>query len=108
MGSETTRRRLCFITIGATASFDPLIEAALSPNFLDALHTLGYTDLLLQHGTEGSAILDRFKQSTEIRHEVNIQGFEFNKQGLGAEMRAAKGGENAAEGVVISHAGMYS
>ena len=102
-------KKLCFVTIGATASFDPLIKATLSPKFLEALRASGYTDLLLQHGSNGSLILEEYRNATEKAdgkaHELNINGFDFNKQGLGDEMRAVKGEKGASEGVVISHAG---
>ena len=101
-------KKLCFVTIGATASFDSLIKAILSQGFLEALHALGYTDLLLQHGANGGSILEEHRMSLENAsndHGLNINGFDFNKQGLGEEMRAAKGDSGNVEGVVISHAG---
>ena len=102
-------KKLCFVTIGATASFDSLIKATLSQGFLEALHALGYTDLLLQHGAQGALILQDYRMSLEYAasndHGLNINGFDFNKQGLGEEMRAAKGDTDSVEGVVISHAG---
>ena len=102
-------KKLCFVTIGATASFDSLIKATLSQGFLEALHALGYTDLLLQHGAKGNLILEEYRMSSENAasndHSLNINGFDFNKQGLGEEMRAAKGDTDHFEGVVISHAG---
>lgn len=102
--------KVCFVTIGATTSFDSLIKAALSPPFLQALQTHGYTELCLQHGKEGRAIVDTFMKRADAagteRHGINISGFDFNKKGLGREMRAAKGGGGGgAEGIVISHAG---
>lgn len=109
---SSTPGKLCFVTIGATASFDSLIKATLSLDFLDALRTSGYTDLLLQHGTEGGSILQDFLSSSgailDKQCGINIKGFDFNKQGLGVEMRAAKGSDDEAEGVVISHAGTSS
>ena len=107
--AERSPRKVCFVTIGATASFNALLEGVLTPTFLDALHTLGYTDLLLQYGLEGSSILKkRFvgeEPNTALNGKVNISGFDFNKQGLGQEMRAAKGENGDLEGVIISHAG---
>ena len=105
-------KKLCFVTIGATASFDALVKEALSDRFLEALREAGYSDLLLQHGKEGGKILEDFRTKTKIESErlynLNINGFDFNKAGLGQEMRAAKGENDTAEGVVISHAGkMY-
>lgn len=103
-------KKLCFVTIGATASFDALINAALSTAFLEALRAENYTDLLLQHGSEGGTILREYQSSlrdaSAVDHRLKIDGFDFNKQGLGEEMRAAKGGDGGVEGLVISHAGM--
>ena len=106
-------KKLCFVTIGATASFDELIAGTLSPAFLAALRDAGYTDLLLQYGKEGEKLLQKFQKESALNGEqdygVRIQGFAFKKDGLEKEMRAAKGEDNASEGVVISHAGaVYS
>ena len=103
-------RKLCFVTIGATAAFDSLIKAVLSPEFLQRLHALGYTDLRLQYGKDGHTILEdfrrRFGSKSEEEFGIQITGFDFNKKGLGSEMRAAKGEGARLEGVVISHAGI--
>lgn len=112
MAAENVRaKKLCFVTIGATASFDALVQEVLTDRFLEALRDASYSDLLLQHGMEGGKILEDFrrKSTSESRqlHDLNISGFDFNKAGLGQEMRAAKGGNGTTEGVVISHAGKY-
>ncbi len=105
-------RKLCFVTIGATASFDSLIAAALRPDFLSTLRDVGYTDLLLQHGNEGGKIFEAYttqhRPNSPGRFGLNINGFAFNKTGLGSEMRVAKGDGSANEGVVISHAGTFN
>ena len=107
---QAKRRRLCFVTIGATAAFDSLIKATLSPAFLQSLSASGYTDLLLQYGRSGRLILENFRRSSDAQSEedsgINITGFDFNMDGLGSEMRAAKGDGDSVEGVVISHAGI--
>ncbi|KAL9105041.1 MAG: hypothetical protein Q9163_000054 [Psora crenata] len=112
MAEDIGRRKLCFVTIGATAAFDSLIKAALEPTFIQALQQNGYTDLRLQHGRDGAFILKEClaKNGTGMTEAfgLNITGFDFNTQGLGVEMRAAKAGEGAVEGVVISHAGSGS
>lgn len=103
-------RKVCFVTIGATASFDSLLRATLNPTFVEVLEQHGYTDLCIQHGKDGRPILQEFVNQYTKRagtHTVNISGFDFNKQGLGAEMRAAKGQNDSDEGVVISHAGEF-
>jgi len=115
-------RKLCFVTIGATASFDALIRACLAPAFLATLAELGYTDLLLQYGKTGELILDELCPRTRSGlaegegeggprnvNGVEIAGFDFSAEGLAVPMRAAKGLEGAQqsveEGVVLSHAG---
>lgn len=102
-------QKICFVTVGATASFDSLIKATLSPPFLEALKTHNYTDVRLQYGKDGQRLLEEFKRSNVATLEgleyLNISGFDFNKQGLGSEIRAAKGEGNRVEGVVVSHAG---
>ncbi|KAI9849809.1 MAG: N-acetylglucosaminyldiphosphodolichol N-acetylglucosaminyltransferase catalytic subunit alg13 [Sclerophora amabilis] len=110
-GSHKTKR-LCFVTIGATAGFAPLISAALDAPFLKSLRDAGYTDLLIQHGEDGSKIFEEFilqhEHGSAGRFGMNINGFDFNKKGLDEEMRAAKGGSGGAEGVIVSHAGSGS
>ena len=105
-------RKLCFVTIGATAAFDSLIKSVLSPEFLQRLHAFGYTDLRLQYGKDGHTILadfqSRFGSKSEEDFGIQVTGFDFNKKGLGSEMRAAKGEGARLEGVVISHAGIDS
>jgi len=105
-----TPRKVCFVTIGATAGFDALIRATLSSAFLAVLRRYGYTDLRLQYGKDGRPMIEDFekrcKTDVEYSRGINVGGLDFKKQGLGAEMRAANGEEGSLEGVVISHAGM--
>lgn len=102
--------RFCFVTIGATADFDSLVRAALSPPFLEALEEAGYTDLIIQHGISGARIFDESIAGNEKishgRYRLRIRGFDFKKEGLASEMQLVKGEEGRQQGVVISHAGM--
>jgi beta-1,4-N-acetylglucosaminyltransferase len=102
-------KKLCFVTIGATASFNSLISAILSRPILKTLQEAGYTDLRLQFGRDGRAIFDDFIISnvdgSEERCGLHITGFEYNRKGLGQEMRGATAYNGRAEGVVVSHAG---
>ena len=103
--------KLCFVTIGATASFNGLLSAVLKQPFLEALREAHYTHLLVQYGKEGKLIFDKFVEDHPPESEdwcgLTITGFDFNPRGLGTEMQAAKGNPNAGftGGVVISHAG---
>ena len=112
--APTQQKRVCFVTVGATASFDGLIEAVLSQAFFDALAAADYTQLLIQHG-RGKGTLERFREQ-RARGQIDTRGiaveaFAFSEAGLTQQMRAAKGADGVAaaapgEGVVISHAGM--
>ena len=104
--------KVCFVTIGATASFDRLLSAVLESPFLQALHNAKYTGLSIQYGKEGGkTIYDEFvtTQHEIVRQDLGIEltGFDFNTSGLGQEMRKAKGDPSTGseEGLVISHAG---
>ena len=97
--------KVCFVTVGATANFDALITATLSPPFLESLKTYDYTHLRLQHGKDGHTLLEEFHSANSATQDLKVSGFDFNKQGLGSEMRAAKCEDNRLEGVVVSHAG---
>jgi beta-1,4-N-acetylglucosaminyltransferase len=100
------QKKVCFITIGATAGFNELITAALDDEFLKVLSHHGFTNLLIQYGKEGKAIFEARQKTVQPQeHGVKLEGFAFNSEGLGAEMRAAKAEKGSLEGVVISHAG---
>jgi beta-1,4-N-acetylglucosaminyltransferase len=101
-------RRECFVTIGATASFRLLLSAVLTTSFLSTLSELEYTHLTLQCGPDLSYA------DTKIKDEgldwegrgIKVRSFDFNKEGLGHEMRGCKGkGRSEREGVVVCHAG---
>lgn len=104
-------RKLCFVTIGATAPFDALLSSVLDKPFLEALKKHGYTALLIQYGKEGQAIFDAFTKNnpprSPRRYDLDIQGFGFKSQGLVQEMRSTKAdpSQKVAEGMILSHAG---
>jgi beta-1,4-N-acetylglucosaminyltransferase len=103
-----TSTKLCFLTVGATASFSALIEAAVSPAFLAALEAQGYTELSVQYGQDGKSLFEKCKAAAQSSSpKVKVTGFDLDKLGLGKHMRRAKGGSSkeSDEGVVISHAG---
>jgi beta-1,4-N-acetylglucosaminyltransferase len=98
--------KLCFLTVGATASFSALIEAAVSPAFLTALDSQGYTELSVQYGQDGKQLFEKCKSVAQGSSKLKVTGFDLDRAGLGRHMRRAKGVKDAVEGVVISHAGM--
>lgn len=101
--------KTCFVTIGATASFIGLIKAALAPEFLSALESQGYTELLVQYGQGGKELFDGCIGALD-NINLHVHGFDLDKAGLAPYMLRAKGGPRNGrdEGVVISHAGRLS
>ena len=112
----------CFVTVGATASFTPLIKQILSQSFLETLAKHDYTELRIQYGKNGQKTFDDYlwlvPDNVKQRLGVSISGFDFRRDGLREEMMAAKrvfrkakgkGGPvyDGVEGCVISHAGEW-
>lgn len=103
--------KLCFVTIGATASFDMLVSSVLEKLFLKALKEHAYTHLLVQYGKEGRSIFEEFLSNnppgSDGRYGLEINGFDYKKTGLAKDMRLAKGqlATGSTEGMVVSHAG---
>ncbi|PKX92449.1 N-acetylglucosaminyldiphosphodolichol N-acetylglucosaminyltransferase catalytic subunit ALG13 [Aspergillus novofumigatus IBT 16806] len=102
--------KVCFVTVGATASFEELVRAALDPSFVTALEKNGYSHLLVQYG-KNAAIYDNFlKQYPPERRpwrRIDIGGFSFHEHGLGGEFALAQAdiSKGRSGGLVISHAG---
>ncbi|KAA8649847.1 N-acetylglucosaminyldiphosphodolichol N-acetylglucosaminyltransferase catalytic subunit ALG13 [Aspergillus tanneri] len=106
--------KLCFVTVGATASFHQLLHAVLDQSFLVALHQFGYTHLLVQYGKDGRSLFEESLRQhlpgSTSHHGLEIDGFDFNAEGLDEEMRLAQlnPAENRSSGLIISHAGSGS
>ncbi len=104
--------KICFVTIGATAGFDSLVQAVLDAKFVEALEGHGYKHLVIQHGKDETGVYKTFAEKTRSSQraagKLQISGFGFNKIGLGQEMSAVKGDKDGQEGVIISHAGRAS
>lgn len=105
------QKKICFVTVGATASFNALIREILHQDFLAALKANKYTNLIIQYGQHGDELFRSFVKDNENEllqsYGLRLTGFDFNINGLRDEMCAAKAdpSTNTAEGLVISHAG---
>ena len=101
-------RRECLVTVGATASFQTLIDNVLTSAFIDTISILGYTRLTIQCGPDVAYAKSKaraLEESSGLKG-VKLKLFDFNKLGLGSEMRVCKGVEGKSrEGVVVCHAG---
>jgi beta-1,4-N-acetylglucosaminyltransferase len=102
----------CFVTIGATAPFNSLIQAVLQHDFISALHDAGYSELRIQYGNqEGESIFQSRVKELDMAsdgHKLEITGFGFNKYGLRDEISAVKGLTGEDQGTIISHAGEWA
>jgi beta-1,4-N-acetylglucosaminyltransferase len=122
----TTKTKLCFITVGATAPFNALLISVLSVPFLLELATHNYTHLRIQYGHGGETTFSnncravkesykflRSKDSTaNTPGNIEISGFALatDAETLKAEIRntQASAEEDREEGLFISHAGTGS
>ena len=85
-----------------------LIEAVLDPKFLQTLSKLQYTRLVIQAGPDMPHYYAAKPTSFETSHGIDINAFDYNKTGLGQEMRGCQAKPPAVrEGLVISHAGRF-
>ncbi|KAG9204943.1 N-acetylglucosaminyldiphosphodolichol N-acetylglucosaminyltransferase catalytic subunit alg13 [Epicoccum nigrum] len=101
----TPDSKLCFVTTGATAPFNALIESVLSPSSLDALLENGFTHLLVQYGSAKDVFTQALAAArSHVRDKVIIDGIDFNPDGLEAQLRLAQ----QSKGLAISHAGSGS
>ena len=75
--------KLAFLTIGATAEFPALVEAAVTPQFLKALEEQEYTELLVQYGQDGKPLFEKCqKLATQSGTSVKVSGFGIDKTQL--------------------------
>lgn len=108
---DRSPRKVCFVTIGATAPFDALLTSVLDQPFLETLSQNKYTTLLIQYGKEGRTVFDdfvtKFPTGMPERYGLDIQGFDFKKDGLLPEMRSTQSNDrlNTVGGMILSHAG---
>lgn len=104
--------KLCFVTVGATASFELLLRSVFDKAFLRSLQQHRYTHLLVQYGKDGQTFFENFIQNnqpgSDSLHGVEIGGFDFNQAGLWKEMRLAQANAELGQegGMIISHAGI--
>ncbi|KAK7753936.1 N-acetylglucosaminyldiphosphodolichol N-acetylglucosaminyltransferase catalytic subunit alg13 [Diatrype stigma] len=65
------RRRVAFVSVGATAGFCPLVREVLSEPFIARLLKLGYTQLVIQCGPDSEIVEAHFpKEEDEEEDEI--------------------------------------
>lgn len=110
---SSANQKHCFVTIGATATFDALIKKVLTPAFIHALIDTKFTHLRIQYGRGNSPLYNQLLEAlpTDLKNDIHIDGFDVRQDGLEADMLLARGhitreGERTGpEGLVVAHAG---
>ncbi|KAJ5482844.1 UDP-N-acetylglucosamine transferase subunit alg13 [Penicillium diatomitis] len=104
--------KLCFVTVGATASFEGLIRAVLQDSFVAELERHGFTRLLIQHGKGGQELFDAYRaeyENGQKRHGLEVGGFDLCPDMTPYVSMVRKDEANFQElGMMISHAGTGS
>ncbi|KAJ5168099.1 UDP-N-acetylglucosamine transferase subunit alg13 [Penicillium canariense] len=102
--------KLCFVTVGATASFEKLVQAVLQESFLAELEKYNFTHLLVQYGKGGQHIFEKYAtervKSSDRAHGLDIGGFDL-RPSLTEYLRMVQEDSSKHQelGMVISHAG---
>ena len=120
--------KICLATVGATAPFNALVRAALTPQFLSSLSTHSYTTLVIQYGQLGSQHFSELvsELKDEEKQGIQIYGFDFGRGASWSNLLRAMKGDHTGwvmagseekgkeklsrrreRGVVVSHAGTY-
>ena len=106
MKSQQTEKKLrkeCFVSVGATAPFEQLIQAALSPPVLAKLREHGFTTINFQCG-DSLHVFNDVKPRNYLG--TTIKAFDFKREGLKDDIKACKKVEGESEeGLAITHAG---
>jgi beta-1,4-N-acetylglucosaminyltransferase len=101
--SRATLEKRCLITVGATAPFQHLIDAALQPHCLAKFKEDGFTHITFQCGDSLSHYHEVAPKNVD---GLKLSAFAFKKEGLHDDIFACKARKNVSEqGLVISHAG---
>ncbi|KAI2795063.1 UDP-N-acetylglucosamine transferase subunit alg13 [Penicillium oxalicum] len=104
--------KLCFVTVGATASFHELVQAVLQDAFLAELEKHKFTRLLIQYGKGGQEVFDAYRaeyESGKVLHSIEIGGFELCSDMTRYLSMVRKDDIRFQElGMMISHAGTGS
>lgn len=102
--------KVCLVTVGATASFERLIQEVLSGSFLAQLKRYNYTHMMVQYGKDAQPIFDKFlhenPEGSGNLHGIGIGGFDFVPDMTPYVMMAMENdAKDQEQGMMISHAG---
>src|ERR1700760_4656005 len=109
----SSQPKLCFVTVGATVSFNSLVQAVVCTPFLEALAAESYTRVRIQYGRTGKSTFDESlakvqeENAGKVPGNLAIEGIDLvmNSDDMDAELMQILGRDGRAEGMLISHAG---
>lgn len=111
-GTDSGLSRKCFVTVGATAGFRPLLEAVLQPEFLSCLAVYHYDRLEVQCGPDQDYrwFQEQLARITDF-HGISIHAFTYTSD-LKSHILDCRGERMGnvqfkLAGCVISHAGKH-
>ncbi|CCC13130.1 hypothetical protein SMACR_06348 [Sordaria macrospora] len=96
--------RQCFVTVGATAGFRPLLSEVIKPEFLDCLATNDFDLLKVQCG-EDLEWFDAQVKALPFSSAVRIESFAFTDDMTQHYVRSRGERDVRLPGVVVAHAG---
>ena len=115
--------KVCLVTVGATASFEKLLQEVLSERFVAKLKATGFTHLIVQYGKDGQKLWEEFilnmpippvptpggtTQDIPEEKELLLNGFDFQEDlEYCISLVMEKPNDNQALGLMICHAGKY-
>lgn len=115
--------KVCFVTVGATASFEKLLREVLSERFVSKLKDTGFTHLVVQYGKDGQKLWEEFilnipnppvpgpgvdANNMPEEKELLLNGFDFQEDLDDCiSLVMEKPADNQVLGLMICHAGKY-
>ena len=97
--------RQCFVTVGATAGFRPLLSEVIKPEFLDCLADNNFTLLTVQCGEDLEWFDAQVKTLRPPRSNVRVECFAFTENMTEHYVRSRGEKSVRMPGVVVAHAG---
>lgn len=98
--------RQCFVTVGATAGFRPLLSEVIKPEFLSCLAANGFDLLKVQCGEDLEWFDSQVKALSSGSSNVRIGSFAFTEDMTKHYVRSRGERDVRLPGVVVAHAGM--
>jgi len=102
--------RHLFVTVGSTASFRPLLEAVIKPDFINAIKAMGFASMVVQTGTDDYAWFQEQLEAMGAQNLGILKGLRLSYCNYVRDMKSeflqcrSLLGERLS-GVVISHGG---